>query len=82
MLLAKKHGVPCEGIAEAVFAAALFAAHDDKGKLDDRDNDFLVRLIVKSLPSILMETCGLSHADPREADIISEVMRASFKTGA
>jgi mannitol-1-phosphate 5-dehydrogenase len=75
MLLAKKHGCPCDVIAEAVIAACTFRATDEDGNLFPGDVTFAEHEYPQGLEHILTHVCQLSHNDPLEAAVMKEILR-------
>ena len=74
MLLAKKHGCPCDTIAEAVIAACEFRAADEEGNLFPDDSTFAQQEHPQGLEHILTHVCRLSRDEPLEADVMNEIL--------
>ena len=79
MLLAKKHGCPCDAIAEAVVAACEFRATDEFGNLFPGDKTFAEQEYPQGLEHILQQVCQLSRKDPLEAAVIQEILNQNYK---
>ncbi len=75
MLLASKHGVPFDAIAEATRAAFDFRATDELGRMFPGDATFLRTELPKGIPTLLREVCGLSAASPVDRAVIQAVER-------
>jgi len=77
MLLAKKHGCPCDAIAEAVVAACQFKATDEFGNLFSEDQQFWAKARPAGLESILTHVCHLSRENRLEAEVMAEILALS-----
>ena len=75
MLLAKKHDLPCETVAQAYVAGCSFRAKDETGKLFPGDRDFSEKEWPKGVEGILRDVSDLSEADPLEKEVIEEVKK-------
>lgn len=77
LLLAARHGLPCDAIARVVAAAASFAAPDERGRLFPPDAEFLSRETSRGLRHVLTDVVGLSPDDPLEKSAIERVLGAA-----
>lgn len=75
MLLARKHGYPCETIAEAVVAACQFRATDEFGNLFPDDKDFLENEYPAGIEHILTHVCQLSRENKLESEVMEEILK-------
>lgn len=75
LLLAKKHGCPCDVIAESVVAACQFKATDEFGQLFPEDQRFWEYDQPLGLEHILRNICQLSRANALEAEVIEEILK-------
>lgn len=74
MLLATRHGCPCDAIAEAVIAACEFRAADEDGQLFQGDRTFVEQEYPRGLEHILTHVCRLSRDEALEAGVINEIL--------
>jgi mannitol-1-phosphate 5-dehydrogenase len=74
MLLAKKHGCPCDAIAEAVVAACTFRATDEDGNLFPGDVTFAEYEYPQGLVHILTHVAQLSRENALEAEVIEKIL--------
>lgn len=75
MLLAKKHNLPCEKIAQSYVAGCSFRAGDEKGELFPGDKDFSRKEWPKGIEGILKDVSDLSEKDPLEQAVMEEVKK-------
>jgi mannitol-1-phosphate 5-dehydrogenase len=75
MLLARKHGLPTQAIAEVVAAAVRFRKGDEHGALFPDDRRFVEEELPKGLPHVLTRVCGLSLEDPVQKSVLDEILR-------
>ena len=75
MLLAKKHELSCETIAQAYVAGCSFRAKDEKGELFPGDKEFSEKEWPKGIEGILKDVSNLSEKDPLEEKVIEEVKK-------
>lgn len=73
-LLAARHGLPCDTIADAIRAAVGFRAADEEGKLYPRDADFIAREVPRGLEGILRDVSGLAMEDPVERGVAVRIL--------
>ncbi|MHC4886628.1 MAG: hypothetical protein ACYTGH_16245, partial [Planctomycetota bacterium] len=75
ILLAAKHDLPYDAIADSVRAAAAFAAFGEDGKSDAGDAAFHEEFDGKGLAAVLNEVAGLDPSDVLEADILNALSK-------
>jgi len=73
MLLATKHRLRCDTIAEVFIAALTFSAADEKGKLFAADENFFAKLMEEVLRSVLSGVCALSGFNEHESEIMKTI---------
>jgi mannitol-1-phosphate 5-dehydrogenase len=76
MLLAKRHGCPCDAIAEAVIAACTFRATGENGNLLPGDVTFAEHEYPQGLEHILTHVCRLSRENALEAAVMEEILKS------
>jgi mannitol-1-phosphate 5-dehydrogenase len=74
MLLARRHGLPSPGIADAVVAGTQFRAGDEHGELYPRDREFAEQEAPKGLAWILTTVCRLNEDKPLERAVREEIL--------
>jgi len=73
-LLAARHRLPFDAIAEAVRAAVSFRAVDEEGTLYPRDAEFIAKEVPKGLAGILRDVCGLRESDAIDREVIAQIL--------
>ena len=77
LLLAARHGLPCDRIAAAYVAGTQFRAGDDQGRLFPPDEKFARETFPGGLAHILESVSGLSPAAAGDCDVIAMVLQAA-----
>jgi mannitol-1-phosphate 5-dehydrogenase len=77
MLLAQKHDLPYDAIADALIAAIDFRATDENGELFPKDREFREKVYPHGMDVILRQVCGLSPEKEDEAAVMESVHKKS-----
>jgi len=81
MLLCVRHGLPCDGIADAVIAGMKFRAADEAGNLFKPDADFAAKEYAAGFESVLSSVCRLDPKNAAEAAAMEELRKAFSRKG-
>lgn len=73
MLLASRHGLPFDRIAESAISALFFRAADEHGKPFPGDKEFIENEMSKGIDHVLRNICRLSELRQPEADVYREL---------